>query len=387
MKRAILFAYLMLFSFVALAQTKVETFESYKLGEDRTLRYYIPENYTEDSEESTPHPLFIVLDADYLFESVVSSVKYYSYFEKMPSAIVVGIDQNSNQERYDDCDYSDADGFPKDKANDFFDFISLELVPYLEGKYEIANFKMIVGHGITANFINYFMFFEQPVFNGYLALSPEMAPSMEQRIYDNLYGAKSKVFYYLATAQNDRKENRKRISALDATMKSAENEFLNYYYDDFRLADHFTMPSYAIPKAFDNIFKIYEPITQKEFKENILTYEDGPVYEYLEEKYNTIESLFGFRKPYALNDIMAIYAALKKKEDLESLEFLAKLTRKEFPDTMMGMFFLAEYYEQLGEPKKALKTYEKAFTMQEIDFITKDLAIERMDALKADFGF
>ena len=45
------------------------------------------------------------------------------------------------------------------------------------------------------------------------------------------------------------------------------------------------------------------------------------------------------------------------------------------------------YYEQIGEPKKALRTFEKAFGMQEIDFLTKDMALDKMDALKADFGF
>ncbi len=384
-KNLLLLAFLCLATLLS-AQVSKETFESYKLGEDRTLRTFIPSTYSE-SEDNVPQALIIVLDADYLFETVVANVKYYSYFEKMPSAIVVGIDQNRQGERYDDCDYSDADGFPQGKGNDFFDFISSELVPYLEGKYDLANFKMIVGHGITANFINYYMFFDKPLFNGYLALSPGLAPNMEQRIYDNLFGVQNKTFYYLATAQNDIKSNRERIETLDAALKTGENEFANYYFDNFPLADHNTLPSYGIPKAFDHIFKLYEPITPKEFKEEMLAYEEGPVFDYLVERYNTIESLFGFRKPYMLNDIMATYAAIKKKEDLESLELLAKLTKKEFPETMMGFFLQAEYYELLGEPKKALKAYEKSFTYNEIDFFSKDLAIERMDALKADFGY
>ena len=40
-----------------------------------------------------------------------------------------------------------------------------------------------------------------------------------------------------------------------------------------------------------------------------------------------------------------------------------------------------------GEPKKALRTFEKSFQMEEIDFLTKEMALEKMDALKADFGF
>ena len=53
----------------------------------------------------------------------------------------------------------------------------------------------------------------------------------------------------------------------------------------------------------------------------------------------------------------------------------------------MGFYFEGECYEHEGEAKKALRTYEKAFGMEEIDFLTKEMALEKIDALKADFGF
>jgi hypothetical protein len=84
---------------------------------------------------------------------------------------------------------------------------------------------------------------------------------------------------------------------------------------------------------------------------------------------------------------MAIYAGCRKKEDTESLKPQSDLCKKEFPNTMLGFYFEGEYYEQMGEPKKALRTFEKAFGMEEIDFLTKEMALEKMDALKADFGF
>jgi hypothetical protein len=107
----------------------------------------------------------------------------------------------------------------------------------------------------------------------------------------------------------------------------------------------------------------------------------------LENKYKNIENLFGVKKPVDLNDVMAIYAGTRKKEDFESLKPLSDLCKVEFPGTMLGFYFEGEYYEQLGEPKKALRTFEKAFGMDEIDFLTKEMALEKIDALKADFGF
>ena len=179
-----------------------------------------------------------------------------------------------------------------------------------------------------------------------------------------------------------------RISALNDILKSIDNPKLYYYYNDFENATDYTVASYGIPEAFDLFYDIYEPISKEEYDSKIVNYE-GPVIEYLIKKQEAIKELFGFEKPIPLNDIMAIYSAIKKDEyrDLESLEKLASIAKEAYPDTMLGFFFLAEFYEQSGEPKKALKTYENAFTMPEIDFLTKDLMLDRIAALKEDFGF
>jgi len=114
---------------------------------------------------------------------------------------------------------------------------------------------------------------------------------------------------------------------------------------------------------------------------------DEPVFDYLISKYKTIEDLFGFKKDVDLNDLMAVYAGIRKKEDFDSLKPLSDLCKRELPATMLGFYFEGEYYEQMGEPKKALRTFEKAFGMEEIDFLTKEMALEKIDALKADFGY
>jgi hypothetical protein len=186
--------------------------------------------------------------------------------------------------------------------------------------------------------------------------------------------------------EGEQTDDTPKIMALDTGIKALNKQTLHYFFDKYDKADHISVATYGIGKAFDNVFGMFKPISPKEYKTQILT-SDEPVYQYLENKYQGIVDLFGFSKPVELNDIMAIYAATRKKEDVESLKSLSELCKKEYPDTMMGFYFEGEYYEQMGEPKKALKTFEKAFQMEEIDFLTKEMALEKMDALKADFGF
>lgn len=379
MKKAILL--LLLTSVLANAQVLDEDFNSNKLGETRKIHIYVPDGY--DAQDKRTYPLIVVLDADYLFDNFVANSKLYSYWEEMPQAIVVGIGQEGT--RIGDTGYNDDSGLPEERGAAFFEFIGMELLPYMERSYKTANFKMIAGHGTTANFINYFLFQEKPLFDAYISLAPRFAPFMVQRVADKLTTTDAKRFYYLATGDNDSRSSRKAVQELNGLLKASENEML-YYYNDFTNTSQNAVAGYGIASALNQIFGIYKPISKTEYKENIVTLENN-IYDYLEKKYLDIENFFGFKKKVTINDFMAIYAAVEKKEDLESLEKLGQLGLKEYPDTMLGFFFQAEFYEKSGEPKKALRTYEKAFGSQEIDFLTKDMMLDRIDALKADFGW
>ena len=377
----ILFLLAFLFCLGSHAQITKEIFESFKLQERRDVSYYFPEEYNEEKK----HPLIVVLDADYLFDQVVATAKFYSRFHGMPESIIVGIHQSEGSISFDDCSFDEVSGLPSEKGGKFYEFLGMEIIPYLDLNYSTAPFKMVVGYDITANFENYWLFKDNSLFNAYINISPTLAPDMETNVPSRLQDMNQQIFYQLIV-EGEKSKQTPRIMAMNNAIKAISKENIHYYFDEYPSADHISIATYGIGKAFDNIFGMFKPISPKEYKTQILTAE-GPVFDYLENKYKIIEDLFGIKKAVDLNDIMAIYAGTRKKEDVESLKPLSDLCKAEFPDTMLGFYFEGEYYEQLGEPKKALRTFEKAFGMNEIDFLTKEMALEKIDALKADFGY
>jgi hypothetical protein len=364
------------------AQTIYENFESYKLGETREIKIQLPRNYDKNLDKS--YPLFLVLDGDYMFEIVAGNVDYYSYWEDMPEAIVVGVNQSNTRDA--DSYYSEQNDLPVETGAKFFEFISMELLPHIISTYRTEDFRVAVGHGETANFINYYLLKPKPLFQAYIVISPSLAPSMNDYLSQRLKQLEAKLFYYLATASNDLKTNKKDTETLNATITSIENKNISYSFDNFDRATHYSVPAHAIPKALENIFNVFQPISRKEYKEKILPLETSPVV-YLQEKYKTILELFGIEKPILINDFKAIAAAIEKNKKFNYFEDLGKIARKEYPETLLGNYYLARYYEENGEPKKAMKTYKGAYGLEEAGGITIDLMLEKAGEIKADFGY
>ena len=80
-----------------------------------------------------------------------------------------------------------------------------------------------------------------------------------------------------------------------------------------------------------------------------------------------------------MNDFKAIAAAIEKNEDYEQYESLGKMARKHYPKALLGNYYLARFYEETGEPKKAMRTYQSAYILDEIAGLTKDLMLEKAD--------
>ena len=247
----------------------------------------------------------------------------------MPEVILVGIDQNKNNQRYDDSEFDKVSGLPSGKGAAFFEFIGEELLPHLQSKYRISPFKVIAGLDVTAGFINSFLYKEVPLFNGYISMSPDLASGMETRIAQRLASMKEPVFYYQATSDGDLKKFQKQIKTLDENIKTIKNELINYKFDDFKGIAHYGIAPNAIPSALYQIFTQYQAITSIEYQEKILPLKEGYV-DYLNKKYEMIEKALGVKMKVRLSDMKAIEAAIKKNEAWHEYEQLAQISGQQY---------------------------------------------------------
>jgi len=373
---------LLLFTSSLFAQKKTnEEIQSQKLNTTRQITIVTPASYDAPANKNRKYPLLVLLDGDYLVDPFAGTLSYTEYWNDLPEVIIVGINQNKNNERKTDCRIDKETGLPDEFGEKFFDFMVTELLPQIEKKYRVSPFKIIAGHDLTAGYMNFFLYKENPIFSAYIAMSPELPKEMETDLATRLADIKTPVYYYLATADGDVPKMQKKVKTLDENIKKLSNPALKYYFDDIKGASHYSLVTYAIPDALYQIFAVYQPITSTEYQEKIVTLKSGYV-DYLNKKYDVIQKELGVKIPVRLNDFRAIEAAILKNGAYEELKALSEVASKNYPKTTFGEYYTGLYYEKMGDNKKAINSYMKAYSLNEIGDYSKDMMLEKADNLK-----
>ncbi|MBL0014013.1 MAG: alpha/beta hydrolase [Flavobacterium sp.] len=361
------------------SQKITEEVFSPKLNENREITIGLPASYITNPNKK--YPLLIVLDGDYLFDPFQGALNYGAYWDDLPEVIIVGINQNKNNERETDCAVDQTTGLPDEKGNKFFEFIGMELVSYMEKKYRIAPFKIIAGHDFTAGFLNFFLYKERPLFDAYISMSPELPVAMEKNIPDRFAVLEQPIYYYQSTADGDVKKMQTRIRELDATAKTINKPNINYRFDEFKGASHYSLVLHSIPNALYQFFAVYQPISTAEFSEKIVVLPSGYV-DYLTNKYEVLEKSLNIKMPIRINDFKAIEAAILKNNAFDEFDKLSDVSRKQYPKSMLSDYHKAMFYEKTGDLRKAIKSYQSAFQKDEIGDLTKDMMLDKADELK-----
>jgi predicted alpha/beta superfamily hydrolase len=376
MRKTILLVLACLVYGASFAQTIYTEISSERLNTVRELKIKLPKDYDPDSE--IKHPLIIVFDADYLFEPVAGQVAFQTYFDDMPSSIIVGVVQGSQREFDGFCDT--VTGLPEQSGLRFHDFISTELLPYLDNKYNTSKFKVAVGHDLMGSFINSYLFKEDSEFQAYVCLSPDFYGALNTSIAQRLENSKKDIFYYLATAEKDIPIIRENVLLADSQIKEVTNSNVTYYFDDFTDENHYTLVSAAIARSFEKIFELYNPLREKELTEKVLTYE-GTLDNYLLDRYNRIDELFGITQEISEKEFEKVANVAEQREDFKSLEKLGKLAKKLLPESLLGTYYIAHSAEKMGKTKKAKKLYESALVLNDATNIDKEFIASKIEEL------
>ena len=145
--------------------------------------------------------------------------------------------------------FDNVTNLPISSTASFYDFIVLELIPYLKKNYRISKFNIIIGHERTANFINFLVLKDKPLVRGAICISPKFSENMQGYIVDYFKKSKNRISYSISTSQKDFESIYQDVLSVSKSLDSIDNKYLNFKSIVLKDENHYVVPSVTIPKS------------------------------------------------------------------------------------------------------------------------------------------
>ena len=356
---------------------KQEAIHSKILNETRKLLVSLPDGY-EDSGYS--YPVLYFSDGTAHFESMVSTVNFLSKNSLIPPLIVVGIDTSPSRTRdltpsISNAELAKPSWYSKQNpggADQFLDFMSQELFPYINKEYRTADFNVFSGHSLGGLFSIHTYLTQPHLFDGYIAVSPSLWWDNERLVADakDLYEQNKLTNKFLFLSKGN--EQGPMDSAYQSMVELFEKHNSEKVFSQaFPEESHLTVVFNAHYKGLKSIFSDWS----LPFKESAKGLD---VVKAHKEKVKNIFKVNFTSVGWLIN--LGNSERYKKNYDAAIAAFQYNISL--FPDYPYSYFLLAKTLEDKEQPTLALKYYEQANELVPVDSPYKKLYEAPIEALR-----
>ena len=331
----------------------VDSIFSNKINDNRTVKIYLPEEYSED----TKYPIIYTLDGDWMFSPLVNQLKVLIDFEVIPKSIVVGIFHD--EKRNSDLSWDWNSGKLTESGSLFYQFLTEELVSYINTKFSSSGFNVLVGHSNSATFSHIILTKENQPFNGFIALSQNLSKSQIQKYaeFSKLNHQKNK-FYFVASGKFDNHNRLKTGVYLDSLFNTYKPNKLHTKHSLYN-AEHNNIVGKALKDGIEHIFSMY-----KHYNGENITFIDSlhskniNLIEFIEANENNIKETYGLQTKIAFNHHDAHFLSIGSRNKQELIDVLNYQKEKLGVDEWF-YFSYAQLFEYKGYYEESLKYWLK----------------------------
>jgi len=348
-------------------------FSSKVLNEDRKIYIYVPP--ADTLQPNKHYPVLYVLDGDNHFSMIAEYCRYLSRWDVnvVPEMIIVGI-PNTNRTRdltpthsivnyYGTPDTSSNSWLkPSGGGNNFLQFMSSELIPYVDAHYKTEAFRIFAGHsfgGITT--INCLL--TQPdMFGAYIAISPSfwwdkgyLLNLADEKLKNNRIVNKM-IFYSDADeGVSDKSTFHTNLLKFDSIITQNKITGLDHKYVYYPEDIHMTEPVKAYYDALRFIYRQWD-IPQMDPK--LL---NAAV---VKQHYQQLSKRYGYSvMPTEVNINNRAMYLMTQPGALDNAIGLLELNTENYPESPTAFTRLGDAYLKKGNRSKAVTCYKKAFAL------------------------
>jgi len=384
MKKNIIFLVICILIQVAVfqvnAQNGIDAFkvESKSLKETRTIKVALPFGY-EYSIKS--YPIIVVLDNQLLFSTTTALVNQLSSTSRMPESIVVTIvEGNKHRSYYSPNLYDNIKNRNYGYGNhqdELTQFLSDELLPKLENKYRVADFRTLIGFSPSSVYTLHTFSKNQDLFHAYIALASgniigdgyikgeTLIDDIEESFTKN---DSRKRFIYIVSGGKDLEDQpdiddninnfNQSLSKLDSNKFKAKAEIIQG-------EGHTDVALPGLISAFDFIFPKEKWIVNYQG----LIVKPGNAKENIDKFYSKLSIEYGIRfypsmdRIYSMSCIKNIGSSLLRQKRVDEAIELYQYWTELYPKSHFAYSYLGRAQRVKNDFKAAKKSYEKAIEL------------------------
>ncbi len=382
---------------------QIDSLNSTILKESRKIWVSIPESASSDRISQTKYPVLFLLDGDAHFHSVTGMIKQLSTVNGntvSPEMIVIGI-PNTDRTRdltpthvevaFGDSTFARTSG----GGTNFLDFMEKELIPYIENKYPVSNYRTFIGHSFGGLTVVNALIKRPQLFNNYVAIDPSLwwDDQVLLALADSVFTETEfdgKVLYVsvantmdegmdITRVHNDTTESTEHIRSILQFIQSTETKKDNgllfgwkYYNDD----DHSSVPLIAEYDALRFLFPWHKLNGLDKFFSPNSTSTSEDLMNLLTSHYDNVSNHFGYIVIPPEQFINSLgYAFMPKMPDKAYALF--NLNIQNYPNSANVFDSMGDYYLSQSDTSNAIEHFTKA-----LEIGSSPISKEKLEDLK-----
>ena len=373
---------------------------SKNLHEHHKFYVQLPTNY--NPAQNRKYPVVYILDGEVFLPTVNNVLSFYSG-GFMPEMIIVGVSNDANRIRdLTTSKVTELYGMPFHEesggADDFSKFIETELIPFVEDKYPVTNFRTLIGHSYGGLFTIYTLLNNPQLFSNYLAIDPsldwdnqQLLIKAQEKLTSQDYKGKS-LFMSLGgqlhmqnpevTIDNVMQDTsgftlfaRSNITLSDIIKKNKQNGLAfewKFYPKDL----HGTISFPSIMDGLIATFQWYQMEHTDKFNSPTTSKEE--LFDIVNYRAEKLKKHFKYAFPPYPEDLFnALGYMSMDMEQMEKAKMFFQFALEFYPTSANAYDSMADYYERNNDRDNAIKFVTQAYNISGNDYHK-----ERMEVLK-----
>ncbi|MDX1592459.1 MAG: alpha/beta hydrolase-fold protein [Balneolaceae bacterium] len=327
---------------------KTITIDSEILEEERTIKVYLPDHYSEESD----YPVIYITDGSSSNFGVASNfIDALSdpTYNIIPPSILVGIVHN-NRNR-------DLNVFEEQSGIKFREHLFNEAVSYIDSNYSTSGFNAMIGHSNGAEYNQHLLIAENNPFRGFISMSTNFNTDVRDRLTEFFKTYEDKnLYYFIANGSMDEPSRTMAGNDFEALVEKTTNRDFIFNKKTYE-ANHQNIVPLSMMDGLRHIFKDYA---------NLDLYPD--IYSYVDNYKADAREIYGLDVHYSFMDLQSYIMDILMNKRIDEYEYLVEFITRHNLAPHMGWldpvnranqyFFMEAYPETIDSYKKGLNNIE-----------------------------